>query len=277
MKVDQVIRTTFTIFNAAGAKVTGRAGVVTSNLQMDNAATGETVTVAESSAVAGVYQASFTPLATGTYRIDIIDPVYNAQGWFGSWEVLGSDDDSITAGLVTVQADLDDTDQYKATGFAVPNEYDAALTAIQLDLDTPDQYKATGFSVPNEYDVILAAIQSDLDNPNQYKADVTNLDVAVSSRAPANEYDAELTAIQLDLDTPDQYKANVALLALEATAQTLIADVAFIKSIEGGRWRIVGNQMLFYASDNVTEVARFNLLDSGGSPAMTDVMERTRV
>ena len=212
MKVDQIIRATFSIFDAAGAKVTGRAGVVTTNLQMDNAATAEVVTVAESSDVAGDYQASFTPLATGTYRLDVYDATYNPQGWFGSWEVLGSDDDSITADLVTVQADLDD----------------------------PNQYKATGFAVPNEYDVALAAIQTDLDDPGQYKADVS-------------------------------------LLALEATAQTLITDVAFIKSIEGGRWRITGNQMIFYASDNVTEVARFNLLDSGGSPAMTDVMERTRV
>jgi len=158
MKVDQIIQVTLSIFNAAGEKVAGRAGTVTTNLQMDNAATGEAVTVAESSDAAGDYQASFTPLATGTYRLDVYDATYNPQGWFGSWEVLGSDDDSITADLVTVQA-----------------------------------------------------------------------------------------------------------------------DVAFIKSIEGGRWRITENQMLFYASDNVTEVARFNLLDSGGSPVMTNVMERTRV
>lgn len=51
----------------------------------------------------------------------------------------------------------------------------------------------------------------------------------------------------------------------------------FIANIEGGRWQIVANQMLFYAEDNITEVARFNLYDSGGSPAMTDVYERTRV
>jgi hypothetical protein len=46
-----------------------------------------------------------------------------------------------------------------ATGFSVPNEYDAVLTAIQADLDNPAQYKATGFSVPNEYDAVLAAIK----------------------------------------------------------------------------------------------------------------------
>jgi len=53
--------------------------------------------------------------------------------------------------------------------------------------------------------------------------------------------------------------------------------VDFIANIEGGRWRIVSNQMIFYAEDNVTEIARFNLFDSLGSPTMTNVYERVRV
>ena len=85
---------------------------------------------------------------------------------------------------------LDDTDELQtnqgswvtATGFSVPNEYDVAIAALQTDLDNPAQYKATGFSVPNEYDVAIAALQTDLDNPAQYRADVSNLDVAVSTR-----------------------------------------------------------------------------------------------
>jgi len=35
--------------------------------------------------------------------------------------------------------------------------------------------------------------------------------------------------------------------------------------------------MIFYEEDNVTETARFNLLDEDGQPAEKDVMERTRV
>ena len=52
--------------------------------------------------------------------------------------------------------------------------------------------------------------------------------------------------------------------------------VTFIKHIEGGRWRIIANQMIFYEADNVTEVARFNLKSSAGTPTMTNVFERTR-
>jgi hypothetical protein len=54
-------------------------------------------------------------------------------------------------------------------------------------------------------------------------------------------------------------------------------DLDFIKSIEGGRWKIIDNQMVFYKDDNTTEVARFNLFDAGGAPAEEDVFERTRV
>ena len=53
--------------------------------------------------------------------------------------------------------------------------------------------------------------------------------------------------------------------------------LAFLAAIEGGRWKIITNQMIFYKEDNVTEVVRFNLLDKDGQPAEKNVMERTRV
>lgn len=62
-----------------------------------------------------------------------------------------------------------------------------------------------------------------------------------------------------------------------SSATTALADIAFIKHIEGGRWKIVSNQMIFYRDDNVTEVARFDLKDSSGSPTMSNPMERSRV
>ena len=51
----------------------------------------------------------------------------------------------------------------------------------------------------------------------------------------------------------------------------------FIDNIEGGRWKIISNQMIFYKADNVTEIARFNLLDSDGNPTEINVVERVRV
>lgn len=63
-------------------------------------------------------------------------------------------------------------------------------------------------------------------------------------------------------------------------AQTLLlqADdiqisVEFIKQMQGGRWRILNDQMIFYEDDNLTEIARFNLTYDGSQ----NPIERQRV
>ena len=55
------------------------------------------------------------------------------------------------------------------------------------------------------------------------------------------------------------------------------ALLALVHSILGGKQEIVDNQLVCYAADNVTEVARFNLFDSDGNPTMVAVYLRTRV
>ncbi|GAG54855.1 unnamed protein product, partial [marine sediment metagenome] len=55
-------------------------------------------------------------------------------------------------------------------------------------------------------------------------------------------------------------------------AGSMGASFDFNYHIESGRWKIESNQMIFYKADNVTEVARFDLIDDG-----TNVIERTRV
>lgn len=62
----------------------------------------------------------------------------------------------------------------------------------------------------------------------------------------------------------------------DAAAVQLIADVSFVKDIEGGKWEIVGNQMIFYKEDNTTEVARFDLFNASGQAAETNIMKRQR-
>ncbi len=117
----------------------------------------------------------------------------------------------------------------------------------------------------------------------QFKANVTNLDAAVSSRSSH-------TAAQVwaaggrTLTTPGDYKATVSALALEANVQahaaaalTADAKLEFIKQINGGRWKIVGNQMIFYKEDNTTVVATFNLFDQNGNPSMVNVFDRQKV
>ena len=55
-------------------------------------------------------------------------------------------------------------------------------------------------------------------------------------------------------------------------------QVKFNMDIAGGKWTMDGdnNQMIFYAADNTTEVARFNLTDSDGDGSVETVFTRTR-
>ena len=63
-----------------------------------------------------------------------------------------------------------------------------------------------------------------------------------------------------------------------ADIKTILSDTTYLKDIEGGKWELVGNQMIFYASDNITEVSRFNMFDSSGNPTTTgDIYKRERV
>jgi hypothetical protein len=58
---------------------------------------------------------------------------------------------------------------------------------------------------------------------------------------------------------------------------TITSSIQFLVDAEGGRWKIVSNQMIFYRSDNTTEIMRFNLFDGAGSPSSDEVFERVRV
>ena len=57
----------------------------------------------------------------------------------------------------------------------------------------------------------------------------------------------------------------------------MTGSVQLLADTETGRWLINNNQMVFYKSDNVTEVMRFNLFDSTGNPTMDAVFDRQRV
>lgn len=57
----------------------------------------------------------------------------------------------------------------------------------------------------------------------------------------------------------------------------LTGSIQSLLDVSYGRWKIVGNQMLFYKADNVTLVATFNLLDDAGNPTNDAVFERVKV
>lgn len=58
--------------------------------------------------------------------------------------------------------------------------------------------------------------------------------------------------------------------------QQMSGTVAQLYDIQYGRWKIVGNQMLFYKEDNATLIATYNLFDDLGAGTMDSVFERRK-
>lgn len=58
---------------------------------------------------------------------------------------------------------------------------------------------------------------------------------------------------------------------------SLSTDVAYIRAMTAGRWKIINNQMIFFNEDNITEIARFDLKDEEGNPSSEAVFERIKV
>ncbi len=110
-----------------------------------------------------------------------------------------------------------------------------------------------------------------------YKADVSALalDSTVAKEAQATINVATIVGEVNDNET------KINLIKLETDKIQSIKDetdkIELIKQMETGKWKIESNQMVFYKDDNSTEIARFNLFDSGGVPTMTDVIERRKV
>jgi hypothetical protein len=106
---------------------------------------------------------------------------------------------------------------YKADVSALATS--SALATAQADLDNPNQYKASGFATHSAADVWTAGSRA-LSTPGDYKADVSGL-------APASEYDSEITAIKAKTDNlPADTTAELARL-LGLNGEYLVAEYTF--------------------------------------------------
>jgi len=131
---------------------------------------------------------------------------------------------------------------------------DANIVAIKSILKTIDSYTQNLPTDANTFTNMLVTIQS-----------MRNLVI-------------DLPGID-DVSSPEEVQTMLTTLetSLGVITTALQTDVTFIKDIEGGRWRLVGTQMIFYKDDNTTEVARFNLFDENGGESASDTFERARV
>lgn len=136
------------------------------------------------------------------------------------------------------------------------DEFNEAYCRVRKKGETYDR-RSTRFSYYNHSEFIDVAI----DTNNKFQAAMSTLSTAVKVYLTAYYKEEEMATKEEIREEMDDNSTKLAFLA----------------AIEGGRWKIISNQMIFYKSDNVTEVARFNLLDKDGSPTEKNVMERARV
>jgi hypothetical protein len=148
----------------------------------------------------------------------------------GSTQVArtGADGDTLKTlsdEIATVQADLDNPDQYKADVSGIPAAVWGYATRTLSSFGTlisdiwshaTRTLSAFGFTVATQSDANVTAIKAKTDN-------------LPASPAPAGEYDARLTAIQTDLDNPNQYKADVSALAKTTHVQEVEDKVDAVK------------------------------------------------
>lgn len=93
--------------------------------------------------------------------------------------------------------------------------------------------------------------------------------VTIGSGLSSEEHDKLMaTAIEaggrLEDIEDDVATANANLLSI-------LSDLGFVKDIEGGKWEIDGDDMIFYKDDNTTEIARFTITrDDDGNPIMRE-------
>ena len=74
----------------------------------------------------------------------------------------------------------------------------------------------------------------------------------------------------------DAVRTNVTVEDLNVHDLAQQADLAIVRQVETGRWRIIANQMVIF-DDFDAPLLTFNLLDAAGAPSMDSVFQRVPV
>lgn len=162
------------------------------------------------------------------------------------------------------------------TGILYSDDYD---TAYYLKGSLEPLYPARVSSIVNTIEV-QASIQTTPQSVWEYnnRTLTTHIPTVNEITSDIDTNSIKLSQIKAILDGMPQTATDTAnAIWNHSTAIQINDNIDFIKNIEGGRWKINNNQMIFYNEDNITEIARFNLTDQSGNPTTQNVFERTRV
>lgn len=192
------------------------------------------------------------------------------------------------------------------TGFSLTSAYDSAkLAASQTSVDAvktdTSAIKTKTDNIPSHpaqegtLSTVHGKVNSILEDTNMLQTDWVNggrLDLLVDGiKAKTDVIPASPAAVGSKMDIVDNPSLAGKTALANANADQVWDEAAsghaapgstgallsLVHSILGGKQQIVNNQLICYAADNTTEVARFNLFDSEGNPTMVNVYLRNRV
>jgi len=122
--------------------------------------------------------------------------------------------------------------------------------------------------------IVTSAVMPETSVSGVYRADVnltTAMEWGVVSSALNNiQFIFRLPYNEISEEIADTIFGRAEFISVASNAE-------FASQIEGGKWEILNNQMIFHTPDGLTEVARFNLFDAAGIPSETQVYKRERV
>ncbi|MHC4748745.1 MAG: hypothetical protein ACYTFW_02620 [Planctomycetota bacterium] len=90
----------------------------------------------------------------------------------------------------------------------------------------------------------------------------------------ASETNGDVVAILINTTSTGAKSTPLVFYTAAQTLDEMATQLLIVRKVSTGRWRITGNQMIFYDDDEVTPIYTFNLKDSAGQPSSTDIFER---
>jgi hypothetical protein len=207
---------------------------------------------------------------------------------------------NVTASIGTVTVSRIDSGATLATGVTVGTNLDKGGTTVSSVLDktgyslSADQSSVSVGYVLNSVTSTVGAISSGVTVSRIESAVTLATGVTVGTNADKTGYSlaydqssvsvgyvlSEVTASGGLADWTPAEKAQIreALGITGTTEATADGQLQFVYHIEGGRWKIdtTTNEMVFYKANNVSEIARFSLLDKNGFASYLNPYERTR-
>jgi hypothetical protein len=150
-----------------------------------------------------------------------------------------------------------------------PNPAQVVLQVLAVDLDGTPKLDVAGAAVRVYH--VAGGVEVEvlpLTDLAQVGASSTWRLVWLPPALPVEQYVAEYQLVDangvLCMVTED---VTVHDLALQV-------DLALVRQVETGRWRIIGDQMIFFGPDETTPILTFDLKDQAGLPTMENVFER---